>query len=368
MEVLRVLVQYQATKLLHRELRSRPHLCDVEGVETKLLWIRVLGLHDLHVGPPADLFAVLDCLVQIALGVVRIFTAHLCGLLLRELFLAVLCDEMVFDVNKLALCVDPLESVATVAVIETPTLRSAVVAKEHETSVVALRSVAEQVEDTVIVEEEVLGIAILRSDDIGTLNGISAEKDGEVQPYDVVVALYGVEFDGETARVAGLIRKFSSGRYGRETDEDGCLLADRGQEVRLGEVEHVFGGLKISECSRTARMHHALQILGTIEGLLFLEEEDVAGDGNTSNCFAVLWVGPWDTLIIREVSAIVLALAALHSSRNLCDNVGWSLIRALHVAHAGSSAFAHSRALDGHGSGLKRMLEGVILVCIRAGA
>ena len=96
----------------------------------------------------------------------------------EPLFLAMICNEVVLDVHKLPFCIDPLESVAAIAMVKPPTLRSTVVAEEHETSVVALWCVAEQVKYRIIVEQEVLGITPLGPDDVGALDGVATEKDG----------------------------------------------------------------------------------------------------------------------------------------------------------------------------------------------
>jgi hypothetical protein len=53
-----------------------------------------------------------------------------------------------------------------------------VVREEHHPCVVCLGSRGEQVEEGIIVKEEVLKVAILRADHIGTLDWIPAEEDG----------------------------------------------------------------------------------------------------------------------------------------------------------------------------------------------
>jgi hypothetical protein len=42
-----------------------------------------------------------------------------------------------------------------------------------------------------------------------------------------------------------------------------------------------------SKCSRTARVYHALEVLGPVESLLLLEQEHIAGYGNTADSLAV---------------------------------------------------------------------------------
>ena len=61
-----------------------------------------------------------------------------------------------------------------------PAIRSTVVGEEHQTSVVALRSVAQKIEGSIVVEQEVLGVASLRTDDIRSLEWVTAEEDREV--------------------------------------------------------------------------------------------------------------------------------------------------------------------------------------------
>jgi hypothetical protein len=51
------------------------------------------------------------------LGVIRVLTRDTDGLGLGELLLTVLGEEVVLDVDELALLVDPFEGVATVTVV-----------------------------------------------------------------------------------------------------------------------------------------------------------------------------------------------------------------------------------------------------------
>lgn len=71
----------------------------------------------------------------------------------------------------------PFEAVASVAVVEAPAVWCSVVGEEHETSMVRLRHVGEEIKQRVVIEEEVLRVALLRADNIGALNGVAAEKD-----------------------------------------------------------------------------------------------------------------------------------------------------------------------------------------------
>jgi hypothetical protein len=100
--VLWILVQDQTTELVHWEVATRPDLGDIEGVEAQLQWVGLFGLHDLYFGCPFDLFSVLDSLPQLLLGVVGVLARDADGFGLGELFLAMLCEEVVLDVDELA--------------------------------------------------------------------------------------------------------------------------------------------------------------------------------------------------------------------------------------------------------------------------
>jgi hypothetical protein len=96
---------------------------------------------------------------------------------LCKLLLAVLGDEVVFDVDELTLGIDPLESVAAVSVLVAPTFWGAMIAEEHETGMVTFWGVCEQVEQRIVIREEVLGVAGLRANDIWALDRVAAKED-----------------------------------------------------------------------------------------------------------------------------------------------------------------------------------------------
>jgi len=186
--VLRVLVEHQAAELVHGELITRPDLRNIEGIEAELCRVGVFGLHDLYLSGPFLLFTTLHGLPQLLLGVVRVLTRDADGFRLSELLLAVLGNEVVLDVDKFALLVDPLECVATIAVVVGPSLRCTVVTEEHDTGMNRFGGVAEQIECGIVVEQEVTGVACLGTDNIGSLDRVAAEEDREVEANDVVVA------------------------------------------------------------------------------------------------------------------------------------------------------------------------------------
>jgi hypothetical protein len=224
-EVLRVLVKHKTTEFMHGELVTGPDLGHVEGVESELLRVSLLGLHYLNLGSPFHLLPTLNGFPQITLRIVGVNTAYSCSFDAVKLLLSVLGNKMVLDIDEFALLVDPPESMAAVAVVESPADGCAVIAEKHQAGMVSLRRVSQEVEESILVQQEVLWGSVLGADNIWSLDGIPAEENRKVQSDKVIVALLGVELDGKASWVSRLIRKFSSQSDSGETNEDGRLFA-----------------------------------------------------------------------------------------------------------------------------------------------
>jgi hypothetical protein len=129
---------------------------------------------------------------------------------------------------------------ATITMVGVPASWRAMIAEEHHACVVALRSMSQKVEGGIVIQQEVVRSAALRSNDIWSLDRVTAEKDGEVESNNVIVSFTGVEFDSKASWIAGKIWKFSSQGDGRISEENGCLDSGTSQEVRLRPVSHLM--------------------------------------------------------------------------------------------------------------------------------
>ena len=234
--VLRVPGQMQFSKLMQWERLLRPHLGDIKGIEPQLLRIRLLWLHDLHGRGVRDLLTLFNGLPQVFLAVIRVDPGHLDSFLTRELLLSRVGEEVVLDVHELTLGVDPFKSMAAVAVVVPPALRRAMIGEEHQSSMVSLGCVGEQIERSVVIQQEVVWTTGLRADHVWALNGVSAEENGEIEAYNIVVAFTSIELQCETAWVAGCVGEFTTQGDRGEADKDWGLNADAAEEVGLGKV------------------------------------------------------------------------------------------------------------------------------------
>lgn len=92
---------------------------------------------------PLDVLTLLNSLPEISIGVIGVFTTHLHGFAVGELLLAMLGDEVIFDVDELSICIDPFKGVAAVAMVEAPSLGRSVITEEHKSGVIGLWGVGE---------------------------------------------------------------------------------------------------------------------------------------------------------------------------------------------------------------------------------
>ena len=111
-------------------------------------------------------------------------------------------------------------------------------------------------------------------DEIGKLDRVLDEEDGNVVADEIEIAFVGVELDREAAHVARQVACPRAAGDGREPREDLRLLAFLGEERRLRQVRNGIGHLEIAMRARTARMNDALGNSLVIEmGDLFAEGE-----------------------------------------------------------------------------------------------
>jgi len=94
--------------------------------------------------------------------------------------------------------------------------------------------------------------------EVRELHGVTHEEDRRVVADEVVVALFGVELDGEAAYVAVRVRVALVGGHCREAHEQRGALADLVEEGGLGPLGDVGGHLEIAEGSAALDVVHAI--------------------------------------------------------------------------------------------------------------
>ena len=140
-----------------------PDFRHVKWVKTEILSVGLIRLHNLHVSSPHYFLTFFDGVPKLPLGIVRILTGNSDCFGLRELFLTMLRQEMILDIDKLALFVDPtnslvfhrvnhweanspFEGMAAITMFVDPAIWCAMIAEEHQSGVISIFILARIVE------------------------------------------------------------------------------------------------------------------------------------------------------------------------------------------------------------------------------
>ena len=119
-----------------------------------------------------------------------------------------------------------------------------------------------------------IGKALLRVNEVGELHGIAEEEDRSVVANDVVVALFRVELEGETAHVTPRIGRAELTGNGREAGEHRGLLTLL-EKLRLCVLGNILGHTEFAESARALRVGATLRDALAIETCKLLHKVHV---------------------------------------------------------------------------------------------
>ena len=244
-----------------------------------------LGLllgHHLDQQRPAREIAALDRVEQIAPVALAILGDDRGGLFVGEVLDALLRAEVEFDPDALIGGVDHREGVAAEEMHVTEASRDATVG--HHNGHLVQRFRQERPEVPVVVGRAQTGarIALDRVVQVREAQRIAKEEDGRIVADDVPVAFLGIELHGSTADIAFGIRRAALARHRREAGEHRRLLADLGEDLRLGVAGDIVGDGEGAMGAPTLCMHAAFGNHLTVEMCQLLDQPDVLEQRRTA--------------------------------------------------------------------------------------
>jgi len=199
-EILWVLIEGKSTDLDQGAVSLGPCFGDV--IYVVLVFLTFFKGHHLDVPGPRWEVAFLDVLEEISRGEILVLLSHLGGLLRREVLDALVSLEVVLNQEWLTLVVDPLVGVGAVAVQMAVTIRSSSVGEEDHDLMERLGREGPEVPGHLSGLHASLWVSLLAVDEISELDGVPDEEDWCVISDHVVVALLGVELDGEPTGIS----------------------------------------------------------------------------------------------------------------------------------------------------------------------
>lgn len=189
---------------------------------------------------------------------VGVLSRQASGLLVVEGLVALVGLEVDLDVVEGAVGLDPLVSVAGVAVHVAVRVRRATVTEEVHDLVDGLLVGGKVVPEHGGILEVGLGVALLGVDEDGELGGVTEEEDGGVVEDPVPVTLFSVELDSEATRITRAVRRALLTTDGGEASEQLGLLANALEHVDDGDVANVIGNLELTKGASTLGVNNTL--------------------------------------------------------------------------------------------------------------
>ena len=213
--------------------------------------------------------------VEVRGGEVLVLDCHFILLSGSEVLDALIGFEMIFDKVDLALGVDPLECVRAVSVHVSVAVRSASIREEDGHLVHGLGGVLPEIKDHVWICQVGGWVSLLAVDKVREFNRIIDEEHWGVVTDHIIVALLGVELDGESSWISLSVRGASLACDSRKSEEKRGLLTHFVEEVCSGVFGDIISNLKDTVSSRALGVHHSLWNSLSIEVSKFVNEMEV---------------------------------------------------------------------------------------------
>ena len=252
---------------------------------------------------PLGVVAGLDGVPEVAAVEVGVGPVDLDRLVPDDRLQALLRLPVELDEGRLPLGVDQAEGVDAEALHEPERARDRPVGHDPHDHVHALGRERDEVPEVVVgglrLREAPVRLRLGGVDQVGELDRVLDEEDGDVVADEVPVPLLGVELHGEAADVAGEVGRALAAGDGREADEDGRLLALALEEVGPGDVGERLVVLEVAVGAVAAGVDDPLgdALVVEVEDLLaeveVFQERRAAGTGPER----VLVVGDGDALL-----------------------------------------------------------------------
>ena len=224
----------------------------------------------------------LDALEEIALMGLAILADQGLRLCIRQVFDALLGAKVKFDPGALVVGIDETVSMAAEAMHVAKAARDAALAHDDGDLVQGLGQQGPEVPVVIGAAHASTRIALDGVVEVGKAQRIAEKEHRRIVAYHVPVALLGVEFQGEAADVALGIGGAALAGDGREAGEHRCLLADLGEDLRLGVAADVMGDREGAVGTRALGVHAPLGDHFAVEVRELLDQPDVLQQGGAA--------------------------------------------------------------------------------------
>jgi len=270
----------------------------VQDVKVKLVLITLLD--DLDTQLPLGVVSSLDGIPKISSQPIGIGTLQLDRLVPGERVGALNWLPVELDESSLALSIDQDEGVDSKTLDGSVRSGESSVGEGPHEHVSRFGNQRNEVPKVVVsclsLGHLLVGLGLDGVNQIGELDGVLDEEDGNVVTNDVKVALISVKFDGKSSNVSDSIGRSLGASHSRKSHEDGGLLGWVSQEIGLSQVVEGFIHLEKSVSSISSGMNGSLRDSLVVKVRDLLPQMEILQQGGSSGsclqrCIGVVDLG-----------------------------------------------------------------------------
>ncbi len=271
--VLRVLVEFEHAHLDQRKILLEPDLGEIEGIVGA--GRRLLLCHDLDIEGPAGEVFLLDALVKVPLVALPVLADDHLSLLVSEVLDPLLGLEMELDPEAPVLGVEEAEGVAAEAVHVAEGSGDPPVAHDDGDLVERLRQRTPEIPVVLRAPHVRAGVPFHGVVEVRELERVAKKEDRRIVSHQIPVSLLGVELHRKAPDVPLGVGGAALAGDGGEAKEAFGLLADLGEDLRLGVLGDIVGDGKGAISAGTLGVHPSFGDYLPVEMGHFFQEPGV---------------------------------------------------------------------------------------------
>ena len=234
---------------------------------------------------------------------------------------------MHLSIHPITVLVHKLQSVSSVTVHESVTIRNTTITHENHdlmNGFGVLREVVPELGRVIAATQVGSRIPLLGVDEVREFGGIAQEEDGSVVCYHVPVALFSSELDRETSRVSGTVGGAGFATDGGEANGDWALFAFFAEDVGNAEVVQWLGALEGPMSTAALGVDDSLGNAFTVEMGEKVDQMEVLKKQWTvgTDTLGLVWMGHRDAiagcvedLLGRSIAVVFVASEDASSGR-----------------------------------------------------
>lgn len=178
----------------------RPYLSDIEYIK---LVIQCFSFwNHLDIESPRWVLSSFNSIEEILSCIIFRFGTHISSFLPGEVLDALVGFEVVLYIESFSLGIDPFESMRSISIHKSVSIRSSSIREEDNKLMKSLRCMSPKVKGMIRVLDVSLWISLLCMNEIREFYWISDKENRGIVSYHIIVSFFSIEFNSETSWIS----------------------------------------------------------------------------------------------------------------------------------------------------------------------